>query len=504
MPAFFQHRALRILLWLIIIAFSLNAYFKGIEKMWPQNPLLTGKGTKGYDQSYYMEAAKGFATGHGTLDRARSRMPLYSWLISRVYDSKLESQALINRYITFNVFISVAVLIGTGLIIECHLGAWWALWITLVMAMKVLLTKAILIQPEVLYYFTSFAVFIGMIHALKRKDWRWPQFVGLGLLTGINHLLKGSALPMIAFFVVLLMARSLWIWFQSRPASSLKPLAMPAVYLAAFLSVTGYYMFNSILWYGSPFYDPNSRYYLWAESQAEMFSMQETGLAYTVPNLKPALLDDPDMKNYLPIWLPDENRRSELEAQVRAKGQVDLVGEWDILPSANHYFETHTLGQAYTRLKDGIIDVARHNADHIDGYGKYLITLCLGAFIFGGIAVVRAGASDRRLWLNQYGWAATFVLLTISVNYLLYAWWAPVSDRNRFFLTIYLPLMFTAAVIIQWSLDSFPIGWTIPLPWGKSFRSTLSSIFLIALYIWFLRDQAPNHDKHHLVHHLVQ
>jgi hypothetical protein len=181
MPDIFQHRALRYLLWLIIIAFSLNAYFKGIEKMWVQNPLLTEHGTKGYDQSYYMEAAKGFATGHGTLDRARSRMPLYSWLMSRVYDAKLQSQALINRYISFNVFISVAVLIETGLIIECHLGAWWALWITLVMAMKVLLTIAILIQPKVLYCFTSFAVFMGMIHALKRTDWRWSPFVGLGI-----------------------------------------------------------------------------------------------------------------------------------------------------------------------------------------------------------------------------------------------------------------------------------------------------------------------------------
>jgi hypothetical protein len=65
-------------------------------------------------------------------------------------------------------------------------------------------------------------------------------------------------------------------------------------------------------------------------------------------------------------------------------------------------------------------------------------------------------------------------------------------------------MLFTAAAIIQRSLLSFPIGWAIPLPWAKSFRINLSSLLLIGLYIWFLRDKAPNHDKHHLVHHLVQ
>lgn len=496
MPAFLQHRAVRVLFWLIVILVGFSAYFRGIERMWPQNPLLTGKGNKGYDQSYYMEAAKGFAAGNGTLDRARSRMPLYSWIISRLYDAKLEPQALIQRYMTFNVILSVGVLLGVGLIIQRHLGPWWAVWITLVMALNVLLTKAILIQPEVLYYFTSFAVFIGMLQALSRTDWYWRQMIGLGLLTGVNHLLKGSALPMIAFFIMLLIGRSGWIWFQSRPTTSWKLIALPGVFLAAFLSVTGYYMFHSVCWYGSPFYDPNSRYYLWAESPEEMFSMQQTGLAYTVPNLKPPLLDDPDMKNFLPRWVPDEKRRAELEAQVRATGRVDLVGEWDILPGARKYFQTHSLGQTFTRLSDGVIEVARHNAAHLDGYGKYLIALSLGAFVFGGMAVVRSTTEERRAWLRSYGWAAAFVLLTISVNYLLYAWWASVSNRNRFFLTIYLPMMFSAAVIIQRSLVHLPLGWAVPLPGGKSFRITLGGLLLLALFVWFLRDNRQLHTGH--------
>ena len=490
MPLFLQNRSIRVLFWMLVIGLGLAVYLRNVSAEWPSNPLLSGRSRKGYDQPYYMEGARGFATGDSSQDRARSRMPLYPWLLSFLHQNA-ETDALVERYMTLNVVISVASLLCIAWIVRRHLGDWWACWLTLLTALHVFVFKAILIQPEVLYYTCSFAVFVAMLHALVKPGWGWPRLLALGLFTGVTYLLKGSALPMLGLFVMLMTARGLWTWYLNRktiaPGKGVwQNLAPPCVFLVGFLIVAGCYMTNSYRWYGSSFYDPNSRYYLWADSQEEMGTMQMTGLAFTKPTLRAGHLDDPDIQQFLPKWIPDDAKRRAFEDKLRAVGVLELTGEYDILPGARNYFQTHSLHEAFDRLSDGLMEVFEHNADHPDGYGGYVIVLCLLAAAYGAHAAFHATAGERHQWLKRHGWAAAFVVLTVGVNIALYGWWAAVSNRNRFFLTQFLPIMFCAALILQRTAERLPWSWELPFPKDKPLRVTVPGLVMLVLMLLLL------------------
>lgn len=169
-----------------------------------------------------------------------------------------------------------------------------------------------------------------------------------------------------------------------------------------------------------------------------------------------------------------------------------LEGEWDILPSFPNYRRTHTLGQAMQRLSSGVYEVWDHNYDHPDGYGKFVIALVLLALVLGVWRWIQMTREERVSSVRHYGLAALLALGSIAGNIVLYGWWASVSNRNRFFLTQYLPIIFCCGWVICRCLPHTLGVWRVTTgpAWLRKFAPhlSLSCLLLVALWVWFFWD----------------
>ena len=84
-----------------------------------------------------------------------------------------------------------------------------------------------------------------------------------------------------------------------------------------------------------------------------------------------------------------------------------------------------------------------------------------------------------------------FVGLDLAGNVLLYGWWAQVSNRNRFFLTQFLPVLFSCGLMIRFGFQALPWRWRLRLPgWSpaRSFELTPWRLVVAALWIFTLWD----------------
>ena len=481
----------------VALAWLISSYVTALKKEWNKNPMLHADSTKFYDQPFYMADAQSYLEENPSMAQQRSRMPLYPWLISHFCDPKLDEITQVQRYMRFNAGLSIAALIFIGLICRRFIGGIGALWVVGLTGIHVFVFKAILIQPEILFYLGGFVTFLCMLTFLVEPPSSWIKMLLLGGLAGCCYLLKGTALPMIGLFVGLYLMRFAWdSWRRKRGGEGGGPnwrqASLSLVFLAGFLAVAGTYMVKSYRWYGSFFYDPNSRYYLWAESPEEMFAMQRTGLATGKPHLGAQQIADPDVIPFLKKWVPDDGRRQQFE-DLAKKQDVVLEGEWDILPGFKNYAKSHSLGEALKRLGDGYYELWDHNHDHPDGYGPYVIALFLGALVLGFWRGIRAGAAGRKILLARYGWAALLAISSVGISLTLYAWWASVSNRNRFFLTQFLPIIFCTLWIMHRALLSTGWKWKVP---GLPFVLQADIFLWLILWIWLYRDDFSFHHPH--------
>ncbi len=483
-------------LWLVLISFAGVHYLKGVEKQWMLNPLIRGEKKGTYDQPFYIKEARQFATGTD-LSIARSRMPVYPWLLAFLHDDHLTKEQQLDRYLTFNVTVSILVLVGVAIFASQWIGCFWSCWLALLAAFHVFLYKAALVQPELLFFGLYFGVFVGMMSVLHRPT--WPRAALLGFFTGLTFLVKGSVLPPFVLFIALLTLRTLWDWYQrgrSLPAFS-AGLAGPqwkqflplVAFVAGVLNVVGVFTINTYRWYGSPVYDPASRYYMWADTQAEMLTMQDLGLSAHPAYLDIYHVDKPEMQQFLSKWVPDEAKRARLVALVREKEEVRLQGEWDVMPGPKNYWRDHTPAQAWERLKWGMNDLVKRNYKHPDGYGPYMTVAMIAALLITIAAAFRLDKNAWRRLLAEHGWSIAFAAVCLAGNYLLYAWWGTISNRNRFFLTQFLPTMFCLIVVIRWGLAQFP--WSVTLPsklsgTGEPIRVNAGTVVAVSAMGWLV------------------
>ena len=155
-------RLLSVVLWAVITVIAAQHYQRGIKKQWKTNPMLNGHSGKSYDQPFYVEEAREFAVGDFGLGTARSRMPLYPWLMAFDYEHGLDEHDQLEQYMRLNVKISFWALGVVALLFAHVLGVWWGVWAATVLAFHIFLFKATLVQPEVLFYTLYFVVFLGM------------------------------------------------------------------------------------------------------------------------------------------------------------------------------------------------------------------------------------------------------------------------------------------------------------------------------------------------------
>jgi hypothetical protein len=254
----------------------------------------------------------------------------------------------------------------------------------------------------VLFYSLSFCAFVLFWRMLVAP--RWWLAILCGLTMGLAHLAKASLLPALGVWVMVFMAQTLW----DRPGLApthpgrLGRLGMMVLVLVTFLAVIFPYIRNSKRIYGQYFYNVNSAFVMWCDSSTEGW-------------------------NFLYEW-GDKDKWRALPA--------------DQLPSPAKYWREHSVGQIAYRLAHGMWRLAFQNAMLI-GYYKFVMALILA----GAILLVRHGRRVGQL-LAEQPFPAAFSVLFFALYLALYGWYDQIVNDTRFVLSIFLPFIFAASLLV--------------------------------------------------------
>jgi hypothetical protein len=358
-----------------------------------------------YDQSAYMEYASGMAESHYAYVGHRNRMPVYPFLQSLFYRPGMSAEAFFMQGKIVNLVLSIVLLLGLTAIFLRQFGlSLQTLNLLLIVAFTVFIFKAGWFQAELLFYFVYFCLFLLLWQLLRNPS--YSRAAAAGIVAGLAHLTKASILPGLVLFLLFMGVQ--WAWQNHRDRA--KPLAaviqsggrsvLTMLLVGGFFLLTVYpYISTSKHVFGRYFYNVNSTFYLWVDSWDE--AIQGT------------------------------------RAHGDRDGWPDMPPEQ--IPSISKYLREHTLQQIGARFSDGARRVW-NNMRHSYGYFKYLL-------IYAGVLVLAAiwQWHRARLLIATNLVILLFVPVYFAVHFLLYAWYAPISDGNRLILAQFIPVLFLLA-----------------------------------------------------------
>lgn len=358
------------------------------------------------DQESYLRYARRMQESNYRYIGGRNRMPIYPFLLSLIYRPGMSEDEFLRKAQAFNVNLSAAILLALFLVWRRFFPALFAFALVAATAFGVFLTRAVLAQVEVLFYFVFFGLFLVFCRMLRAPN-LWLA-AGTGVLAGLTFLLKASVLPALGLFVIIFVAKM--IWQRQRDP---RPLLLV---FSLFLILIFPYIGTSKRIYGQYFYNVNSTFYFWCDSWPEARAFERAG---RIHDGWPAL--------------PPEQ-----------------------IPSPGKYWREHSLAQIAGRLFGGMAELATHNA-RLDGYYKYVVLLV-------GTAAWLALRQRREflVWLRARTFPAIFAALFFAGYFCLFAWYAPISADSRFLLTLFLPVTFVAVWVImsfapRFALNALPV-----------------------------------------------
>jgi hypothetical protein len=382
-----RHRTVALLVLVVLTVYGFEAHARGREKFAP--------GILG-DQSAYLGYARHLYESNYTVVENRNRMPVYPFLLSLIYRPGMTEDEFLLRAQTFTVNLSIFLLLLLFFIFRRFFPPLHAVALLAATAFGVFLYRAGRAQVEILFYFVSFCAFVLLLRMFARPTW-WLAVLA-GAITGLAHLTKASILPALAVWAVVFFAHILWS-FRAHPW---RRLGMLAAVIAAFLAVVFPYIRTSKQIYGSYFYNVNSTFVMWADSSTEGFEFLKAH------------------------GIKDEWRRLPPEQ----------------LPSPRKYWRDHSLGQIAQRIIHGSLDLLTQNALVI-AYYKFVVALVLA----GTVLAARQSARVREVVAANPG-AAVFCLAFFGAYFLLYAWYDTIINDVRFVLSIFLPFVFAASIVV--------------------------------------------------------
>jgi hypothetical protein len=154
--------------------------------------------------------------------------------------------------------------------------------------------------------------------------------------------------------------------------------------------------------YGSYFYNVNSTFVIWCDSSTEGYDF------------------------------------------LRAHGHKDQWREvpTEERPSFQKYWREHSLRQMAQRIGSGALELLTKNLRLI-GHYKFVLAL-----VIAGIVLVARHRRRAIALLAQNPFAAIYSLLFLGAYFLLFAWYAAISDDARFMLSMFLPFVFAASAFV--------------------------------------------------------
>lgn len=384
---FLGHRSVALLLLLILTVYGFEAHGRRREN---SAPAFLG------DQSAYLGYARHLYESNYTVVEDRNRMPVYPFLLSLLYRPEMTETEFLVRAQVFTVNLSIFLLLLLFFIFRRFFPPLHSLALLAATAFGVFLYRAGRAQVEILFYFVSFCAFLLLLRMFARPGW-WLAILA-GVSTGLAHLTKASILPALGVWAVVFFAHIVW----SFRASPWRRLGMLAVTLAAFLVVVFPYIQTSKRIYGSYFYNVNSTFVVWCDSSTEAFE-----------------------------FLSAHGNKEEWRA---------LPPEQ--LPSMQKYWRDHSVGQIAQRIVHGCLDLLTQNA-RVIAYYKFVAALV----IVGAVLAARQSGRARELVAVNPG-AAAFCLAFFGAYFLLYAWYDTITNDVRFVLSIFLPFVFAASIVV--------------------------------------------------------
>jgi len=350
----------------------------------------------------YLTYARGIAET-GLLNHVgdRNRMPLYPALLSIVYDSDWDRFA--QKATWMGITLSVAVLVGIGVLAHVVLPRLPATALTLAVAFGVFLDKASFVQAEHLFYGLFFLSWWLAVGLLKK-----PGFVrgaATGVTLALSYLTKASALPLLVSLIVFLVIKIAVplsrksVAPEGEPISEhirprTKPLLSAIAVLVCFVIVVFPYIRENKARFGRYFYNVNSEFFMWCDTWSQAKDFADTyHISSQYPNLPP-----------------------------------------ERIPSPGNYLASHSTGECLVRLGTGLTAMGRMIVR--SSYGYYLLGTLACCLV---VAVPRAGRlreTQADTWF-----VVIFCAATLLAYLLAYAWYVQVAYGDRFVRSLIAPAM---------------------------------------------------------------
>jgi len=423
---FFRRYRLAVIVLLILGIYAFEAHAR---RQFNPSPASQG------DQSAYLAYAQLMHDSGYSFVGERNRMPVFTFLLSLIYRPGMTETQFLERAQAFNVNLSILLLFLLFLVFRKLFPPIYAVALLVITAFGVFLYRAPLVQTEVLFYGVSFGAFLLLARMLIAPRW-WLAVVS-GIVIGLAHLTKASVLPGLALWAVLFVAQSFWprrTSDESQPRKLWQRFGMLLLVFGTFLGVIFPYVRTSKQLYGQYFYNVNSTFVLWCDSSEEgwvfLSALQEKGSLREFP--------------------PDQ------------------------IPSAAKYWREHSVSQIVQRLAHGVGRLATQKAMWTSYY-KFFVAF----FLTAAILVARQPRRLVRL-IGEKPFAAAFCFLFCLLYLLLFAWYEKIITDTRFILSIFLPFIFSASVLVLGLAQdrSLRLG-TWRLPFAQLFAGILMALALI-------------------------
>lgn len=345
------------------------------------------------DQKVYMNMGAALKDSHYTYVIPRMRMPLYAVYTSLFYKTGTSVEDFYPIAKRANVLLSMLCVAALACGFRFWLG-WGLAWAAaLLSGFTWIVAKAAYVQPEVLLA-TLIGLSCGMLAELLRSPAWWKAVIA-GMLVAGWHMTKASGPAILGIFFVAWTLKMLWPGPLSR-----KSLAVSAVILVgSFAAPIAPYCWQSVKIFGSPFYNTQSKYFVWCEDVDEKHAVQR------------------------------------MEVDVRPATAEEVAR----LPTAGKYLAAHSLGDMRKRIKKGYEGMMRNAVEqHAELFFALKLCACL--------LLLAIGLHPRKAWrlAKERAWEIAFVAGVIVAFALLFSWLQPIRVGPRMITSIHLvPLLFS-------------------------------------------------------------
>ena len=366
------------------------------------------------DQRVYMNYAMGMREFHYQMFTSRMRMPMFMWALGLVADNpprtgmdyyqlEKEYQKFFPVARAFNVGVSVVCLLAMFFALRRFLGNWLGIAFVLVAAFQLFIMKSPYVQPEVMQT-TIITVAVAWVF-LTLYETNWKNALITGLLLCFWHMTKANALVGLGLMGGMMGLKLLFNWRTQGKQIIISGI----VTVIAYVTPMSPYLYKSYITFGDPFYNVQSKFFMWAKDSKEKAWLQRISIDRN--------LNEVDKDGDLKIDHPDA------------------------LPSARKYWRDHSWKHIKLRINRGIEMM-------METVFEEYTAMTWMQMLWAGILVWACARrwDDAVEGIRRYGWGVLYTGLLLTVFVYLFGWFVVLKVGPRLMNSISLiPLAFCMA-----------------------------------------------------------